>query len=305
MFFSNESSTPKSNLYQANYSNAVQQLANAMKLKADMLFSLGWLRKRLWRELKRVVDNTPQDEFTNYGERLHDSPEMRFLWAFMSNIQYSLKDIRCQLDNVLPREDPAQQLYDERNYLIEELASIKYAGQLYLLIDDDQSWRKFARRMPFNDVNGQATLQQFFQLLDRISLITDILCGNGAKYNIFIDVADLNTVRTEQKQLEMSDAILIKALESCYTYFNSKSAWAAVFCVMRDDYGYQNMSDFERNIAQLSFFKISKQCPLGTISKALSDNLYMKKPIKTWPASSKFTKFAKALRQAIQEELSK
>ena len=99
--------------------------------------------------------------------------------------------------------------------------------------------------------------------------------------------------------------MLARAIEAVSYHLVSYSAWVVVYCVLRDDYGYQNQSQFERDVIALPFKKQMKDCPEGTVSKTMSNNDYLYRPIDKWPPDSKFTKFAGNLRAAIQAELVK
>jgi hypothetical protein len=66
-----------------------------------------------------------------------------------------------------------------------------------------------------------------------------------------------------------------------------KSAYAVLFCVLRDRFGYpDNMSQFERDIEKArQTVKLTYDCPKGTISDAFRNNPILKKPIETWEKS--------------------
>ena len=49
----------------AGFSPIMQHRMNAMLKNADRLFSIGWLRKRLWKELGCRISEIPATEYEN------------------------------------------------------------------------------------------------------------------------------------------------------------------------------------------------------------------------------------------------
>lgn len=92
-------------------------------------------------------------------------------------------------------------------------------------------------------------------------------------------------VKSEEtdRAVELTDERLARAVEECQGDFWACSSWAVVFCVCRDYYGTpNNMSAFERRIAQLTFNKRVWECPKGTICKTISNNDFMTREIGNW-----------------------
>lgn len=287
------------------FSMAMQRRMEMMLQNANTLFSLGWLRKRLWKELGSRIGEVPATEYGNYARVLQGSYESRFTWGFLSVCQKSVADIKRIIENAYETHDPLEELLEEREELIREFARIPLSKTWECVKDDDQSWRNFARRLPLNDTNRKEDIAHFFEILDRISIITDIVCHRAHEYGLDVDYSSIADYDLEQRRRALTDDVLARVIEAVSYHLSSYSAWTVVYCVLRDDYGYQNQSQFERDVVKLPFRKKMKDCPEGTISKTMSNNDFLYRPINKWPPDSKFTKFANDLRAAIQEELAK
>lgn len=301
MMFQNNCTQRNSDIF----SYAMQRRMDMMLQNADQLFSLGWLRKRLWKEWSRRIQEEPATEYGNYSHVLQGSFESSFMWEFLSVCQKSLASIKRILGNAYERQDPLGELLEEREELIREFARMPLSKTWEYVKDDDLSWRNFARRLPLNDPSRKEDISHFFEMLDRISVITDIVCHRASEYGLEVDYSSMGDYEIEQRRAELTDEVLVKAIEAVSYHFSSQSAWAAVYGVLRDDYDYQNKSQFERDVAALPFKKKVMDCPKDTISKTMRNNDYLYSPIEKWPADSKFTKFANDLRAAIKAELFK
>jgi len=286
------------------FSQAMQRRMDKMLQNADRLFSLGWLRKRLWATLSRHIADTPATEFGDYGRVLQGGYESRFLWGYLSACQKAVTDIRRTLDSAYEGSDPLQELLEDREELIREFARMSLSRTWECVKDDDQSWRNFARRMPLNDPARRDEIDRFFEIIDRISVITDIVCHRAHEYGVKVDYTALQDYDRQQQRMALTDEVLARAIEAVSYHLSSYSAWTVVFCVLRDDYGCQNQSQFERDVVQLPFKSPMKGCPEGTVSKTMSNNDFLYYPTSKWPPDSKFRKFANDLRGAIKAELS-
>lgn len=292
--------------YDVNYSPVMQHRMKAMLKNADKLFSIGWLRKRLWKELGSRISEVPATEYENYGRLLQYNYEVRFMLEFLSVCQKSLADIRQIIGNAYDTQSPLEELKEEREELIREFARMSLSKTWEQVRDDDESWRKFAHRLPLNDPNMKDDIARFFEILDRISIITDIVCHRAKEYGLDVKYNSSTTHDDWGEQRgDLTDEKLARAIEVVSYFLTKKSAWVVVFCVLRDDYGYQNQSQFERDVLKLPFKKKMKDCPDGTISRTMSNNNYLYSPIDKWPPDKNFTKFAADLRAAIDAELAK
>ena len=287
------------------FSQPMQRRMEKMQRDADRLFSIGWLRKRLWRELTSIVQTTTATEYADYRSVLRGTYEMRFAWEFLSVCQKSLSQVKRVLENAYDDTDPLQELMIEREKLIFEFASLSQLSSSWECVkDDDDSWRKFARRMPLGDQMKQADITAFFELLDRIALMTDILCGRAAKYGLEVDYSNLEKYKAGERKAKLTDEIIIHAVEDCAAHLHNQSDWTAVHCVLRDDHGMMYASEFEREIAEWKFSKNLPACPEGTITKTQSNHTQLRKPINNWPEKNKFKKIALAFRECLNKRLS-
>lgn len=301
MMFQNNNAQQNSDIF----SMAMQRRMDMMLQNANTLFSLGWLRKRLWKEFCSRIGEVPATEYYNYAHVLQGSYESRFMWEFLSVCQKSVADIRRIIENAYEDSDPLEELLEEREELIREFARMSLSKTWECVKDDDQSWRNFARRLPLNDPSRKDDISHFFKILDSISIITDIVCHRANEYGLDVDYSSMEDYDLEQRRKALTDEVLARAIEAVSYHLVSYSAWVVVYCVLRDDYGYQNQSQFERDVVALPFKKKMKDCPEGTVSKTMSNNDYLYLSIDKWPPDSKFTKFAGDLRTAIQAELAK
>ena len=102
--------------------------------------------------------------------------------------------------------------------------------------------------------------------------------------NVYLSV-DKAEVRMRQTVAEEAPATLTadllgKAVGGVKEYIWGNAAYAVLFCVCRDEYGWQdNASYFER---QLSLLGIN--IPAGTLNAAISRNPYMRQPVGKWKA---------------------
>lgn len=287
------------------YSETIRHRLEFMRQNADKLFSLGWLRKRLWKELCIRLPELEATEYGDYAQQLHGNPEIRFILEFLSVYKKSLPEIRTIIGNPYDTKAPIIDLLEKREVFIEEFAHIPFSDGWECVKNDNQSWRSFARRLY---TKAQEDMTHFFEVLDMISIITDIVCERASEYGLNVDYSPLKDYDLEQRKKALTDEVLARAIEAVRAHINSKSKWASVFCVLRDDYGYQyNMSQFERYVKNLPFMKKVRQCSKGTISKTLSNHKFLKKPIDKWKPSDneQFIVLANEFRKAIEEELSK
>ena len=289
----------------AGFSPIMQHRMNAMLKNADRLFSIGWLRKRLWKELGCRISEIPATEYENYGRWLRNHFEIRFMLEFLSAYQKSLASIRQIIGNAYDTLNPLEELMEEREELIRKFACMPLSKTWNCVRDDEESWRQFAHRFPFSNPEKKEEIACFFEILDRISIITDILCRRAKEYELEVDYSSMPDNKMLYEHEGSFDEALSRAIENVSSYMTSKSAWAVVYCVLRDYYNCQSQADFERSVPMLPLKIELPGCPKGTISSTFRDNKYMILRIDKWPIDKKFTKFALELRAAIQAELNK
>ena len=97
-----------------------------------------------------------------------------------------------------------------------------------------------------------------------------------------VDKAEVRMGQTvaEEAPAKLTEDLLGKAVGGVKEYIWGHAAYAVLFCVCRDEYGWQdNASYFER---QLSLLGIN--IPAGTLNAAISRNPYMRQPVGKWKA---------------------
>lgn len=96
-----------------------------------------------------------------------------------------------------------------------------------------------------------------------------------------VDKAEVKMGQTaEEASATLTEDLLGKAVSGVKEYIWGHAAYAVLFCVCRDEYGWQdNASYFER---QLSLLGIN--IPAGTLNAAISRNPYMRQPLGKWKA---------------------
>ena len=156
-------------------SQPVQRRQRMMQRDADRLFSLGWLRRQAWKELQALADKAMAADEGEFSSTVQDSPEADFALQYILSFRSSLEAIKKIWKNPIGR-NPEDELKEKRNDLIEKFASLGIINGFEGIKEDNDNWRRFARR-----IKGEDT-QRFFGLLDEISIITDILNGQGSRY---------------------------------------------------------------------------------------------------------------------------
>ena len=184
------------------FSKPMQRRMAMMLQNADRLFSIGWLRKRLWADLASRVQEAAASEYGCYAHVLQGDYESRFAWHFLSVCGKSLAEIKRKIDNAYDDGEPLRELLDDREELIREFARMQLSNTWEHVKDDDRSWRSFAHRMPFGEANRQGDINRFFDILDRISLITDIVCGKAAEYGLEVDYSRMGDLQQIPPELD-------------------------------------------------------------------------------------------------------
>lgn len=111
--------------------------------------------------------------------------------------------------------------------------------------------------------------------------------------------------QTETKpKKEVSADELAQAIENCQQHFWANSAYAVLYCLLRDELKKEmSQSGFERMVEMLPYKKTrSYQCPTGTIANAFSDNTFLRTNISEWETSGAPQR-AVLLLQKLREEL--
>ena len=102
--------------------------------------------------------------------------------------------------------------------------------------------------------------------------------------NVYLSVdkaeVKMGQAAAEEVPATLTADLLGKAVCGVKEYIWGHAAYAVLFCVCRDEYGWQdNASYFER---QLQLLEIN--IPPGTLNAAISRNPYMRQPLGKWKA---------------------
>ena len=105
--------------------------------------------------------------------------------------------------------------------------------------------------------------------------------------------------------IELNKEQLARAIENCQEYFWANSAYAVLFCILRDDCKQKDLSmaTYERKVELLPYKKAREHtCPAGTIANAFSDNAIFNSPTDKWDDMNASKRIIK-LRDALRKEL--
>ena len=174
---------------QNDISSALQVRVNRLQKDANRLFALGNIREHCQTAIKMFHEDMQPSPFTPWGAMLRDNREYRF--ALSLTLTYtSTKDEIIQLVRGCQEEYLLQEVEEERERQIEDFARMKIASRWYQMKDDDHAWRVFSQNIPYGETGREEDIRQFFETLDRICILTDILMGHAAEYGLKVDYED-------------------------------------------------------------------------------------------------------------------
>ena len=198
---------------QNDISPFLQARVDRLLNNADRLFALGNIREHCQTAIKMFHEDMQPSPFTPWGTTLRDNREYRF--ALSLTLTYtSTKDEIIQLVRGCQEEYLLQEVEEERERQIEDFARMKIASRWYQMKDDDLAWRVFAQNIPYGEKDREEDIRQFFEVLDRICILTDILMGHAAEYGLNVEYEHmagspeaLSAVQEEPHQNKVVDAI--------------------------------------------------------------------------------------------------
>jgi len=283
---------------------AMQQQVEMLHRDADKLFALDWLYKELcaWHQKQIAkLDPAQPEEFCQFMNQ----PTCQFATQLLKNKRESLADIRILVDYCFVDEVPLQQLYDLREKLIDQLCGMGFTLSWYNVRRYNDSWMRFANRMPFNHAGSEEIINRFFKLICHIALITDVYDHRGGQYGIDIDYSDFDQVERTEGSRELTNEKLVDIVNECAIYMTQQSMWAVVYHVLlRRKLIVANKSGFEKRVGDLHFDAHVKDCPQGTIGKAESSSPYLMNRLSTWPQDGgRNVKLRDALLKSLKKHL--
>ena len=290
--------------------------------KADLFFQHSWLRQAIYDNLCKDIrgkDIRGKANYRVFCRMIQEEKEKRFRMMYLMAYQSSLQDVRTICDSPFGKDLPIVELASERATLIEDYIAHPLSTRWDRVSEaNPESWKAFARRINYDNPEEVKSLEEFLRLLDKICLITDIICKKEGRYGIDISEScykkyeEGDNAGKEALGRESLKQLLIKVLPHCNTYFYANTSWAIVRRVCVDDLGYtENKSEFERFATEVDS-ELSKPmdypCPPNTISSAENASEYLKHKISEWNfygATPKAINLLNCLRKEIEKTLAK
>ena len=171
---------------QGDYSPVVRDRINRLIREADRLFSLMNVRKQCQRALIDFFDDKQPSSFADWGAQLSENKEFRFALNLSLSYKSTMDEI-VQWANGCIDDYLFAEIQEARAGCIEELARIKFASRWYQMKDDDVAWRVFSKNIPYGEAGKEEEIKQFFEILDKICILTDLLLGHAYEYGLEID----------------------------------------------------------------------------------------------------------------------
>jgi hypothetical protein len=169
-----------------DYSPVVRDRINRLKQDADRLFSLGKIRKRCQQALVQFYTNLKPEPYADFRIQLSNNREYRFAQSLTLTYR-STNDRLIQWAKGCMHEYLLQEAIEERERRIEDFARMKIASRWYQMKDDDEAWRVFSQNIPYDDAEREGEIKEFFETLDILSILTDVINGHDEEYGLNVD----------------------------------------------------------------------------------------------------------------------
>ena len=169
-----------------DYSPVVRDRINRLKQDADRLFSLGAVRKRCQQALVQFYANLKPEPYVDLRTQLSNNREYRFAQSLTLTYR-STNDRLVQWAKGCMSEYLLQEAIEERERWIENFSRIKIASRWYQMKDDDEAWRVFSQNIPYDDADREKEIDEFFETLDILCILTDVINGHAAEYGLDVD----------------------------------------------------------------------------------------------------------------------
>lgn len=275
---------------------------------ADTLFSLEWLRTLVWKKLKTDLS---APKCTEYCRHVKKDPWRRFVLDYLQSYQSNLDHYKEMQNTLFDGEDFVLTLIDERQDAIGQFVTMKVSSWWKNVRQDDQgdSLRKFATRLY---TLSEADQRAFFDLIDHLSIMTDLICRRDYLYGMKVSYVSSSKRMGEQRKGENENILLVKkrlckAIEASKNLFWAQTAWAVVYSVCVEDFGFErNKASFERFVQNLGV-KIDYGCPAGTLDSAEASSPFFKLPTNQWhqnTSSQRVFRLLEKLRSELSEDKS-
>jgi len=147
-----------------------------------------------------------------------------------------------------------------------------------------------------NFENDEEALGFINRLLERLhqadftkqgSKIEIVYVASGGQHVDTIQTQNVYTFKQQEPERQQKQATpeqLARAIEQCQKYFGGNSAYAVLFCLLRDEYDMpDNQTQFETMVEQLPYsHPRDYTCPPGTISSAFSNTPLYRIHVSRW-----------------------
>ncbi len=211
-------------------SQGVQSKLEEYVKTADTLFSLEWLRKLVWHDLRKDLNAR---QCTEYCRNVKKDPWRRFVLDYLRTYQSALEHYQQMQDSLFEGEDFVLTLLAEREETIARFVAIKVSSWWKNVRQDDEgaSLRKFASRLYSL---GEAEQREFFDIIDHLGIMTDLICRRdylyGMKLRYVSSVKRLEEQRKgeDEKKEKLTRERLRKAIVACKDLFWAQTAWAGL-----------------------------------------------------------------------------
>lgn len=170
----------------SDYSPVVRDRINRLKQDADRLFSLGQIRKRCQMALVKFYTNLEPEPYADLRTKLSGNREYRFAQSLTLTYR-STNDRLIQWAKGCMTEYLLQEAIEERERRIEDFARMKIASRWYQMKDDDKAWRVFSHNIPYDDAERVGEIKEFFETLDILCILTDVITGHAAEYGLDVN----------------------------------------------------------------------------------------------------------------------
>lgn len=214
-----------------DYSPVVRDRINRLKQDADRLFSLGQIRMRCQQALVKFIVNLEPEPYADLRRKLSDNREYRFAQSLTLTYR-STNDRLVQWAKGCMSEYLLQEAFEERERRIEDFARMKIARRWYQMKDDDEAWRVFAQNVPYDDAEREGEIKEFFETLDILCILTDVINGNAAEYGLDVDYDTqpmTGVLATEQAMKYWKRLVEHKFVDQHYMLLDSTTRQQAMY----------------------------------------------------------------------------
>lgn len=196
---------------QDDYSPVVRERINRLIREADHLFSLGDIRERCQQVLIASLDGKLPSPFAEWSAQLYVNREFRFALSLSLSYKSTMDEI-VQWAKGCIDEYLLVEIQEERARWIEEFARIKFASRWYQMKNDDVAWRVFSKNVPYGEAGKEEEIKQFFDILDRICILTDVLTGHAEEYGLKVDYSKLQQKKKNEGQVSPDLVTRLKSI---------------------------------------------------------------------------------------------